>query len=31
MAGIAPRMDSATAGQMVGDPDVLFAWAELTA
>ena len=31
LAGIAPRMDSATAGQMVGDPDVLFAWAELTA
>jgi hypothetical protein len=24
-------MDSATAGQMVGDPDVLLAWAELTA
>jgi hypothetical protein len=31
LAGIAPRMDSATAGQMVGDPDVLGAWAELTA
>jgi hypothetical protein len=31
LAGIAPRMDSATAGQMVGDADVLGAWAELTA
>jgi hypothetical protein len=31
MAGLAPRMDSTTAGQMVGDPDVLLAWAELTA
>jgi hypothetical protein len=31
MAGLAPRMDSETAGQMVGDPDVLLAWAELTA
>jgi hypothetical protein len=31
MAGLAPRMDSATAGQMVGDPDVLGAWAELIA
>ena len=31
LAGIAPRMDSATAGQMVGDPHVLGAWAELTA
>jgi hypothetical protein len=31
MAGLAPRMDSETAGQMVGDPDVLGAWAELTA
>lgn len=31
LAGIAPRMDSATAAQMVGDPDVLGAWAELTA
>ena len=31
LAGVAPRMDSATAGQMVGDPDVLLAWAELTA
>jgi hypothetical protein len=31
LAGVAPRMDSATAGQMVGDPDVLHAWAELTA
>jgi hypothetical protein len=31
MAGLAPRMDSVTAGQMVGDPDVLGAWAELTA
>jgi hypothetical protein len=31
LAGVAPRMDSATAGQMVGDPDVLAAWAEVTA
>lgn len=31
LAGIAPRMDSVTAGQMVGDPDVLGAWAELVA
>jgi len=31
MAGLAPRMDSETAGQMVGDADVLLAWAELTA
>jgi hypothetical protein len=31
LAGIAPRMDSVTAGQMVGDSDVLGAWAELTA
>lgn len=31
VADIAPRMDSVTAGQMVGDPDVLGAWAELTA
>ena len=31
MADIAPRMDSITAGQMVGDPDVLGAWAELVA
>ncbi|HEX6749569.1 MAG TPA: hypothetical protein VF092_19900 [Longimicrobium sp.] len=31
LAGIAPRMDSVTAGQMVGDPDVLGAWAEVTA
>lgn len=31
LAGIAPRMDSATAGQMVNDPDVLGAWAELLA
>jgi hypothetical protein len=31
LAGLAPRMDSATAGQMVSDPDVLLAWAELTA
>ncbi|HEX8242793.1 MAG TPA: hypothetical protein VF541_04845, partial [Longimicrobium sp.] len=31
LAGIAPRMDSATAGQMVGDADVLGAWAEVTA
>lgn len=29
LAGIAPRMDSVTAGQMVGDPNVLGAWAEL--
>ena len=31
LAGIAPRMDSETAGQMVGDPLILEAWAELTA
>ena len=31
LADIAPRMDSATAGQMVGDPLVLEAWAGLTA
>jgi HPt (histidine-containing phosphotransfer) domain-containing protein len=31
MAGIVPRMDSATAAQMVGDPDVVAAWAELAA
>lgn len=31
LADIAPRMDSVTAGQMVGDPDVLGAWAELIA
>jgi len=31
LAGIAPRMDSATAGQMVGDPGILAAWAALTA
>jgi hypothetical protein len=31
LAGIAPRMDSATAAQMVGDADVLGAWAEVTA
>ncbi|HEU4561145.1 MAG TPA: hypothetical protein VFS20_25055 [Longimicrobium sp.] len=31
MAGIAPRMDSVTAAQMVGDPDVVAAWAEVTA
>jgi hypothetical protein len=31
LASVAPRMDSVTAGQMVGDPDVLRAWAELTA
>ncbi|HKP75960.1 MAG TPA: hypothetical protein VJT67_10485 [Longimicrobiaceae bacterium] len=31
LAGIAPRMDSATAAQMVNDPDVLGAWAELLA
>lgn len=31
LGDIAPRMDSVTAGQMVGDPDVLGAWAELTA
>jgi hypothetical protein len=29
LAGVAPRMDSATAGQMVGDPDVLYAWAQV--
>jgi predicted RNase H-like HicB family nuclease len=31
MGGIAPRMDSVTAAQMVGDADVLAAWAEVTA
>jgi hypothetical protein len=31
LADVASRMDSVTAGQMVGDPDVLRAWAELTA
>jgi hypothetical protein len=31
LAAIAPRMDSATAGQMVGDPGILTAWAGLTA
>jgi hypothetical protein len=31
LAGVAPRMDSVTAGQMVGDADVLGAWAELSA
>ncbi len=31
MGGVAPRMDSVTAGQMVGDADVLAAWAEVTA
>lgn len=31
MAGIAPRMDSTTAAQMVNDADVLAAWAEVTA
>jgi len=31
LAGVAPRMDSVTAGQMVGDADVLGAWAELVA
>ena len=29
MAGIAPRMDSVTAAQMVGDADVVAAWAEV--
>jgi hypothetical protein len=31
LAAVAPRMDSVTAAQMVSDPDVLHAWAELTA
>jgi hypothetical protein len=31
LAGVAPRMDSVTAAQMVGEPDVLYAWAEVTA
>jgi len=31
MGSVAPRMDSVTAGQMVGDADVLAAWAEVTA
>src|SRR4051812_28811555 len=31
LAAVAPRMDSVTAGQMVGDPDVLEAWATVTA
>ena len=31
LTAIAPRMDSATAGQMVGDAGILEAWAELTA
>ena len=31
LAGIAPRMDSVTAGQMVGDADVLEIWARVTA
>lgn len=31
LAGVAPRMDSVTAGQMVGDADVLGAWAQVTA
>ncbi|HET7232516.1 MAG TPA: hypothetical protein VFJ16_21080 [Longimicrobium sp.] len=31
MGGVAQRMDSVTAGQMVNDPDVLAAWAEVTA
>ncbi|HSU15938.1 hypothetical protein [Longimicrobium sp.] len=31
LASVAPRMDSVTAGQMVGEPDVLGAWAEVTA
>lgn len=31
MGGVAPRMDSVTAGQMVNDADVLAAWAEVTA
>lgn len=31
MAGVATRMDSVTAAQMVGDSDVVAAWAEVTA
>ena len=31
MGGVAPRMDSVTAAQMVNDADVLGAWAEVTA
>jgi hypothetical protein len=31
MGGVAPRMDSVTAAQMVGDADVLAAWAQVTA
>jgi hypothetical protein len=31
LASVAPRMDSVTAAQMVGEPDVLGAWAEVTA
>ena len=31
MAGVAPRMDSVTAAQMVGDADVVAAWAEVIA
>lgn len=31
MGGVAPRMDSVTAAQMVGDADVLAAWAEVVA
>src|ERR1044071_8530041 len=31
MGGIAPRMDSVTAAQMVGDADVVAAWAEVIA
>lgn len=31
MADVAPRVDSVTAGHMVGDPDVLAAWARVVA
>jgi hypothetical protein len=31
MGGVAPRMDSVTAAQMVGDADVLAAWAHVIA
>lgn len=31
MAGVAQRLDSASAAQMVNDPDVLAAWAQVTA
>ena len=30
LAGVAPRMDSETAAQMVADPDVIAAWAMVT-